>query len=97
VIKDPTSETLNKGEILVAERTDPGWIVHFALAAGLVTNFGSLLSHTAIVSRELGLPCVVAVSGATETICNGDYIEVDGSSGRVTILKRAVGDLLDAA
>ncbi len=97
VIKDPTSETLNKGEIVVAERTDPGWIVHFALAAGLVTNFGSLLSHTAIVSRELGLPCVVAVSGATETICNGDYIEVDGSSGRVTILKRAVGDLLDAA
>lgn len=97
VIKDPSCQTLNKGEILVAERTDPGWIVHFALAAGLVTNFGSLLSHTAIVSRELGLPCVVAVSGATEIICNGDYIEVDGSSGRVTILKRAVGDLLDAA
>jgi len=97
VINDPASQSLNKGEILVAERTDPGWIVHFALAGGLVTDFGSLLSHTAIVSRELALPCVVAVPGATSTICSGDYIEVDGNSGRVTILKRAVADLLDAA
>lgn len=94
VISDPASQTLLPGEILVAERTDPGWVVHFAVAAGLVTNYGSLLSHTAIVSRELGLPCVVALAGATQRLRTGDLVELDGNSGQVKILEHAVEDLL---
>jgi phosphohistidine swiveling domain-containing protein len=90
VIKDPASEHLLPGEILVAERTDPGWIMHFALCQGIVTSYGSMLSHTAIVARELKIPAVVAAKGATELIGTGDLIEVDGSAGLVTIIKRAV-------
>lgn len=94
VISDPASQTLLPGEILVAERTDPGWVVHFAVAAGLVTNHGSLLSHTAIVSRELGLPCVVALADATQKLKTGDLVEIDGNRGQVKILEHAVDDLL---
>lgn len=88
VIRRPQEESLNPGEILVAERTDPGWIMHFAMASAVVTTYGSVLSHSAIVARELGLPCVVAVKEAF-TIENGDLIEVDGKAGTVKILERA--------
>lgn len=97
VIRNPESEALQQGEILVAERTDPGWIVHFSLAAGLVVSHGSLLSHTAIVARELSLPCVVAVENATTRLKTGDLVEVDGRNGKVTILEEAVTDLFACA
>lgn len=88
VILNPQEDILSPGDILVAERTDPGWIMHFALAAGVVTAYGSVLSHSAIVARELGLPCVVAVKQAM-TIGTGDLIEVDGKAGTVKVLERA--------
>ena len=97
VIRNPEREALQQGEILVAERTDPGWIVHFSLAAGLVVSHGSLLSHTAIVARELALPCVVGVEDATTQLRTGDLVEVDGKNGRVTVLERAVADLFACA
>lgn len=103
IITDPQSQSLQAGEILVAARTDPGWIVHFAVASGLITNYGSLLSHTAIVARELGLPCVVALPDATKKLRTGDLVEIDGDRGTVTIVKQAkdnqqaVEDLLIAA
>ena len=56
---------LAAGEILVAERTDPGWIMLFPAAAGLLVERGSLLSHSAIVAREMGIPAVVAIAGVT--------------------------------
>jgi len=89
VIRDPAGEHLLPGEILVAERTDPGWIMHFALCQGIVTSYGSMLSHTAIVARELKIPAVVAAKGATEKIETGDLIEVDGTAGLVTIIRKA--------
>jgi pyruvate,water dikinase len=89
VIADPTREHLLEGEIMVAERTDPGWIMHFALSRAIVTSYGSMLSHTAIVARELKIPAVVAAKGATEKICTGDLIEVDGTLGTVTIISKA--------
>jgi len=88
VIKNPATESLLAGEILVAERTDPGWIMHFALCKGIVTSYGSMLSHTAIVARELQLPAVVSAKGACELIETGDLIEVDGGGGVVTILEK---------
>ncbi|MHA3979246.1 PEP/pyruvate-binding domain-containing protein [Halovulum sp. GXIMD14794] len=83
VIRDPLTERLEAGEILVAANTDPGWIAVFANASGIVVERGSLLSHSAIVARELGIPCVVGISDATCWIEGGEVIEVDGGSGLV--------------
>ena len=83
VVRDPASEHVLPGEILVARHTDPGWISHFASAAAVIAERGSVLSHSAIVSRELGIPCVVAVENACTWIATGDRVLVDGSSGWV--------------
>ena len=69
--------------ILVAEHTDPGWIMIFPSASALIVERGSLLSHAAIVARELGIPAVVSVPGVTRWLADGDEVEVDGSSGVV--------------
>jgi len=77
------------GEILVAPYTDPGWTPCFLTAVGIVVDIGGRLSHGSVVAREYGLPAVVNVGPATQTIRTGDLLEVDGNCGRVTILKRA--------
>lgn len=84
VVTDPKTAEVRAGEILVAERTDPGWILLFAGAAGVVVERGSVLSHSAIVARELGIPAVVSVAGLTSWLKTGDLIEVNGASGVVT-------------
>jgi len=83
LVTDPAQSIVRPGEILVAERTDPGWIMLFPGAAGLLVERGSLLSHSAIVARELRLPAVVSISGLTTWLRDGDWVEFDGSSGRV--------------
>lgn len=83
VVRDPREESLGPGEILVAPHTDPGWIALFANAAAIVVERGSPLSHSAIVARELGIPCVVGLKGATLWLASGDAIEVDGAGGHV--------------
>ncbi|MGE0128398.1 MAG: PEP/pyruvate-binding domain-containing protein [Blastocatellales bacterium] len=83
VVRDPRNAEIQAGEILIAERTDPGWIMLFPSAAGLVVERGSLLSHSAIVARELGIPAVVSVAGVTEWLRTGDEIELDGGAGIV--------------
>lgn len=83
VIRDPRTEALAKGDILIAHHTDPGWIAVFTNASAIVVERGSLLSHSAIVARELGIPCVVGIKGAMDWIADGETIEVDGGSGRV--------------
>jgi len=86
VVLDPRSTTLEAGEILVAARTDPGWIMLFPSAAGLVVERGSLLSHSAIVARELGIPAVISLPGVTGWLKDGDFVELDGNRGTVTRL-----------
>ena len=83
MIREPRGARIEPGEILIAERTDPGWILLFPAAAGLVVEHGSLLSHSAIVARELGLPAVVSVPAATGWLRDGDLVELDGSTGVV--------------
>jgi pyruvate,water dikinase len=83
VVEDPRTQRIGDGEILVARSTDPGWIALFANAGAVVVERGSPLSHSAIVSRELGIPCVVAVKNATRWIADGDRIAVDGRAGTV--------------
>ena len=64
-------------------RDSPGWIAVFSNASAIVVERGSLLSHSAIVARELGIPCVVGLKQATRWIEDGEQIEVDGATGKV--------------
>jgi phosphohistidine swiveling domain-containing protein len=77
---------LEPGEILVAPLTDPAWTPLFMAAGGVVVDVGGQISHAIIVSRELGLPCVVSATDATRRIPDGAEIEVNGDTGQVTIL-----------
>ncbi|HHG88964.1 MAG TPA: phosphoenolpyruvate synthase, partial [Devosia sp.] len=87
IVRDPRKQSINRGEILVARHTDPGWIALFCNASAIVVERGSLLSHSAIVARELGIPCVVGLKGAMDWIVDGETIEVDGATGVVRRLK----------
>lgn len=89
VVLEPRGARLEAGEILVARQTDPGWVVLFPSAAGLLVERGSLLSHSAIVSRELGLPCIVSLPGITTRLKTGDLIEMDGATGVVRLVPDA--------
>ncbi len=77
------------GEVLIAPITDPGWMPLFVGVVAVVAEMGGELSHTMIVSRDLGIPAVVGAIGATTAIRTGDLIEVNGSTGVVRILERA--------
>lgn len=87
VARTPADAASLHGEILVAERTDPGWIPLFPSAAGLLIERGSLLSHSAVVARELGIPTIVGISGGLLTrLASGQSVRMDAGRGEVTIL-----------
>jgi len=75
---------LASGEILVAPMTSPDWVPTIRRAVALVTDGGGVTSHAAIVSRELGIPCVVGTRTATQVLRDGELVTVDGARGRVT-------------
>jgi phosphohistidine swiveling domain-containing protein len=83
VVWDPGEAGNLEGAILVAERTDPGWTLLFPSAAGLLVQRGSLLSHSAIVAREMALPCVVSIPHLMDTLEDGEVVEMDGTTGVV--------------
>ena len=86
VILDATDPVgLEPGDVLIAPQTDPAWVPLFVPAAAVVVNVGALGSHAMIVSRELGIPCVVSVPDATQTIPDGATVTVDGNAGTVTV------------
>jgi rifampicin phosphotransferase len=89
VVHDPGEAGAIDGQVLVASTTDPGWVFLMVAAGGLVTEKGSLLSHTAIIGRELGITTVVGVKGATRLLHDGDVVAVNGHAGTVTIRRRA--------
>jgi pyruvate,water dikinase len=76
---------MRPGEVLVAGTTTPAWTPLFAMAAAVVTDIGGPLSHGSIVAREYGIPAVMGTGVATQRICNGDLITVDGSTGQVIL------------
>lgn len=89
VVKNPTEVKGDaSGKILVTRMTDPGWVFLLTQAKGVIAEKGSLLSHTAIISRELGIPAVVGIRNATEILQTGDLVELDGYSGMITIRER---------
>lgn len=81
-----------RGGVLVAYRTDPGWVAALPSASALVIERGSPLTHVAIVARELGVPTVVQVRDATSVLRSGMRIRVDGTQGIVTVLESAAAD-----
>lgn len=87
VVIDPSDPgAIGPGDIMIAPTTDPSWVPLFLAAEGVVVNVGAVASHAAIVCRELGIPCAVSVIDATTRIPDGATIEIDGSSGAVTIV-----------
>lgn len=88
VVLDPGSVSSLNGDILVTSSTDPGWVTLFPGALGIIVERGSLLSHSAIVSREMGKPCIVSVTGLLKTLKTGDEIEMDGGTGTIRIISQ---------
>jgi pyruvate,water dikinase len=86
VLFEPDVTLRLSGEILVTRQTDPGWVVLFPNIGGLVVERGSMLSHSAIVAREMGIPCVVGVENATDHIRSGASLRLDGGAGTVEVL-----------
>ena len=80
-------DEVRDGDILVCQMTNPAWVVLFTKIAGLVTDTGGTTSHPAVLSREFGIPAVVGTSVATQRIATGDHVIVDGSTGRVEIVR----------
>jgi len=85
VLRDPSRETLERGEILVAPSADPGWTPLILLAGGLVLERGGVLSHGAIVAREAGIPGLVQVPDACRAIADGASVVLDGDAGTVSV------------
>ncbi len=85
LVEDPSSADV-EGYILMAKRTDPGWTVLFPMAKAIIIERGSVLSHSAVVAREMGITLVAGIRGLTSVIKDGMSVEVDGINGTVRII-----------
>jgi pyruvate,water dikinase len=83
VLRAPSDDARLDGEILVAERTDPGWVPLYPSVSGLLIERGSILSHSAIVAREMGIPTIVGIPGLVSTLETGQVVTMDGAAGTV--------------
>ncbi|QQS18412.1 phosphoenolpyruvate synthase [Candidatus Saccharibacteria bacterium] len=86
VVYSPKDAVNTTGKIVVTRTTDPGWVFLLTTVKGVIAEKGSLLSHTAIISRELGVPSVVGVRGATQKLKTGDRVRIDGTKGTVEVI-----------
>ena len=78
--------SVQPGDIIVCPSSNPSWVPLFAIAGGLITNTGGVLSHAAVVAREFALPAVVGTGDATTRIADGRLVELDGTTGIVRLL-----------
>ena len=81
IVLNPMNTEVEDGDIVVTKSTDPSWVMVFPLLKGLIVEKGSLLSHSAIISREMNIPAIVGVQGATTALKTGDFVQFDGSTG----------------
>ncbi|BBM47282.1 pyruvate phosphate dikinase, PEP/pyruvate binding domain protein [Leptotrichia wadei] len=88
IVLNPMDTQVEDGDIVVTKSTDPSWVMVFPLLKGLIVEKGSLLSHSAIISREMNIPAIVGVQGATSILKTGDMVQFDGSTG---IIKKLNG------
>jgi pyruvate,water dikinase len=89
VVLDPTFAEVEPGEVLVTPTTDPSWASIMFISAGLVVDIGGVLSHAAVVAREMQIPCVVNTRTGSRSLRTGDRVRIDGGAGIVEILSRA--------
>jgi len=87
VIEKLGDDFLLEGEILVTHFTDPGWTTVMAKAAGFIIEVGGMMTHGAVVAREYGVPAIVSVERATEVYKTGDWIEMNGETGEIKLVK----------
>jgi len=83
IVTDPTAADRDGTHVLVARSTDPGWVFLMIRSHGIIVEKGSVLSHTAIIGREFGIPTVVGVEGATRLIQDGSRVHLNGATGEV--------------
>ena len=83
VLASPSDDLALKKEILVAERTDPGWVPLYPAVSGILIERGSILSHSAVVAREMGIPTIVGITGLMKLVKDGDRVKMDGTAGTV--------------
>ena len=81
IVLNPMTTQVEDGDIIITKSTDPSWVMVFPLLKGLIVEKGSLLSHSAIISREMNIPAIVGVQGATNILKTGDMVQFDGSTG----------------
>ena len=87
IVLNPMNTEVEDGDIVVTKSTDPSWVMVFPLLKGLIVEKGSLLSHSAIISREMNIPAIVGVQGATTALKTGDFVQFDGSTGIIKKLE----------
>lgn len=88
IVTDLNNAPSLTGKILVAERTDPSWGYFFVGVKGIIIEKGSMLSHAAIISRELGIPCIINVKNATHILKSGMKVKMNGDTGEIDIIHR---------
>jgi pyruvate,water dikinase len=93
IIKDVNKPCDLKNKIIVTTSTDPGWVFLVQQCAGIISEKGSLLSHTAIISRELHKPAVVNVKNCTKILRDGDVVQLDANNGVITIIERGRNEI----
>ena len=86
VLRNPRDKSIEKGEVLVAYTTDPGWTPLFVNAAAVVLEVGGVLQHGAVIAREYGKPCVAGVDRVVSKLRDGQRVEVDGTAGLIRLL-----------
>jgi len=89
VVSDPSFTDVEPDEVLVASTTDPSWCSIMYVSVALVVDLGGMLSHAAVVAREIDIPCVVNTRDGSRRLRTGDLVRVDGGAGTVQVLKRA--------
>jgi phosphohistidine swiveling domain-containing protein len=97
VLRTPQDDMRLSGEILVAERTDPGWGPLYPSVSGILIERGSILSHSAIVAREMGIPTIVGIPCLVSTLRDGDTVKMNGSAGTVSVVTPAATPGTDPA
>lgn len=80
-------DSFQEGEILVTEITDPTMVLMMNQASGIVCDIGGMTSHPSILSRELGIPCVVNTKEATKKLKTGQEVEIDGTTGEIFLVR----------
>jgi pyruvate,water dikinase len=86
ILKSPKEDMIFNGEILVASRTDPGWVPIYPAVSGILIERGSVLSHSAIVAREMGIPTIVGIPDLMTTLKDGQVVKMDGKTGIIKII-----------